>query len=123
MALSRESCTSIKDVTFSNEGALYTDVFSSSTIEQMVSECHKSGVNETGGILIASYSKDSSTAMIVEAMTRQTDSLTGRTTFQRGVRGLRLFFIPDGKRDCFMLVSGIFIPEAHPSQVVMASGP
>ncbi|ELY2492081.1 Mov34/MPN/PAD-1 family protein [Cronobacter sakazakii] len=46
-------------------------------------------VNETGGILIGSYSEDSSTARIVEATTRPVDSLAGRTTFQRGVRGLR----------------------------------
>ncbi|HGK3938641.1 TPA: hypothetical protein ACJ2OG_005083, partial [Klebsiella pneumoniae] len=80
---------SIKDVTFSSEVALYTVVISSSAIEQMVSECLKAGVNETGGILIGSYSEDSSTAMIVESTTRPADSLAGRTTFQRGVRGLR----------------------------------
>lgn len=89
MALLRESRMSIKDVTFSRESALYTVVISSSTIKQMVSECLKAGVNETGGILIGSYSEDSSKAMIVEATTRPTDSLAGRTTFQRGVRGLR----------------------------------
>lgn len=89
MALSRESHMSIKDVTFSSESALYTVVISSSTIEQMVSECLKSGVNETGGILIGSYSEDNSTAMIVEATTRPADSLAGRMTFQRGIRGLR----------------------------------
>ena len=81
MALLRESRMSIKDVTFSREGALYTVVISSSTIKQMVSECLKAGVNETGGILIGSYSEDSSKAMIVEATTRPTDSLAGRTTF------------------------------------------
>ncbi len=35
----REPHECIKDVTFSSEGALYTVVISSSTIEQMVSEC------------------------------------------------------------------------------------
>lgn len=89
MALSRESRMSIKDVTFSSEGTLYTVVLSTSTIEKMVSECIKAGVNETGGILIGSYSDDSLTAMIVEATTRPADSLAGRTTFQRGVKGLR----------------------------------
>lgn len=79
----------IKDVTFSSEDAPYTVVLSSSTIEQMISECLKAGVNETGGILIGSYSEDSSTAMIVEATTRPADSLSGRATFQRGVRGLK----------------------------------
>ncbi len=89
MALSRENRMSIKDATFSSEGALYTVILSSLTIEHMVSECLKAGMYETGGILIGSYSEDSSTATIVEATARPTDSLAGRTTFQRGVRGLR----------------------------------
>jgi hypothetical protein len=51
MALSRESRMCIKNVTFSSEDAPYTVILSSLTIEQMVSECLKAGVNETGGIL------------------------------------------------------------------------
>lgn len=89
MALSSGSHMSIKDVTFSSAGAPYTVALCSSSIQQMVSECLKAGQNETGGILIGSYSDDGSTAIIMEATTRPADSLAGRTTFQRGVKGLR----------------------------------
>ncbi|MBN3059063.1 Mov34/MPN/PAD-1 family protein [Pectobacterium versatile] len=114
MALSSENRMSIKDVTFSSDGATYTVVLSSSTINQMVSECLKAGVNETGGILIGSYSEDSSTAMIEEATTRPADSLAGRTTFQRGVKGLRSILRARWKTGLYYVGEWHFHPGGSP---------
>ncbi len=61
--------------------------------------------------------------MIVEATTRPADSLAGRTTFQRGVRGLRPLLHARWKTGLYYVGEWHFILEAHPSQVVMISGP
>ena len=114
MALSRKSGMSIKDMIFSSEETPYIIILNSSTIEQMVSECLKAGVNETGGILIGSYSEDSSTAMIVEATTRPADSLSGRTTFQRGVRGLRSLLHARWKTGLYYVGEWHFHPASSP---------
>ena len=89
MALSSGKRMIIKDVTFSNAAAPYTVTLCSSSLQQIVAECINAGLNETGGILIGSYSADGSTAIVFEATARPADSLAGRTTFQRGTRGLR----------------------------------
>ncbi|EAA7975140.1 Mov34/MPN/PAD-1 family protein [Escherichia coli] len=89
MALLSDNPMNIKYVTFSCVSAEYTANLSSSSLQQMIDECIKAGTNETGGILIGSYSEDGSTAFIVEATARPDDSLVGRTTFQRGVKGLK----------------------------------
>ncbi|EHK7195921.1 TPA: hypothetical protein JZ896_002664 [Escherichia coli] len=79
----------IKDVTFSCVSAEYMVNLSSSSLQQVIEECIKAGMNETGGILIGSYSEDGSTAFIVEATARPADSIARRTTFQRGIKGLK----------------------------------
>jgi len=89
MALSSGKRMIIKDVTFSNAAAPYTVTLSSSSLQQIVAECINAGVNETGGILIGHYSEDGSTAIVFEATARPPDSLSDRTTFQRGTKGLR----------------------------------
>jgi integrative and conjugative element protein (TIGR02256 family) len=89
MALSSGQRMSIKDVTFSSAGAPYTVTLSAPSIQQIVAECSKAGANETGGILIGHYSEDGKTAFVFEATARPDDSVAGRTTFQRGTKGLR----------------------------------
>ncbi|WP_318369877.1 Mov34/MPN/PAD-1 family protein [Enterobacter sp.] len=89
MAPSSGNPMNIKDVTFSCVSAEYTVNISSSSLQQVIEECIKAGMNETGGILIGSYSEDGSTAFIVEATARPADSIARRTTFQRGVKGLK----------------------------------
>lgn len=89
MALSNGQHMSIKNVTFSSAGAPYTVTLCLPSLQQIIAECIKAGANETGGILIGHYSDDGSTAIIFEATARPADSLAGRTTFQRGTKGLR----------------------------------
>lgn len=89
MAPSSGNPMNIKDVTFSCVSTEYTVSLSSSSLQQVIEECIKAGMNETGGILIGSYSEDGSTAFIVEATARPVDSIARRTTFQRGVKGLK----------------------------------
>tara|TARA_B100000700_G_C14922785_1_gene797868 strand:- start:291 stop:791 length:501 start_codon:yes stop_codon:yes gene_type:complete len=79
----------IKNITFSCNSAEFIVKLSSSALKQIINECIKAKGNETGGILIGSYSKDGSTALLVEATARPDDSLAGRTTFQRGLKGLK----------------------------------
>jgi len=43
----------------------------------------------TGGILIGRYQDDGNTALVTSATARPNDSISGRTWFQRGVRGLK----------------------------------
>jgi integrative and conjugative element protein (TIGR02256 family) len=88
-ALSSGRPMNIRDVTFSTADADYTVILCSPSLQHMINECIKAGVNETGGILIGTYSEDGSTAIITEATARPADSLSGRTTFQRGVQGLK----------------------------------
>jgi integrative and conjugative element protein (TIGR02256 family) len=45
--------------------------------------------DETGGILIGRYQDDGYTALVTSATARPNDSISGRTWFQRGVRGLK----------------------------------
>lgn len=80
---------SIEDITFSCASAEFIVKLSATALKQIIDECIKAGNNETGGILIGSYSKDGSTAFLVEATARPDDSLAGRTTFQRGINGLQ----------------------------------
>lgn len=89
MVLSSGNTMKIEDVIFSCANADFTVSLCSSSLQQVIDECIRAGTNETGGILIGSYSEDSSTAIIVEATARPSDSLVGRTTFQRGVKGLK----------------------------------
>ncbi|MNS14450.1 hypothetical protein D3C72_460700 [compost metagenome] len=114
MALSSESHMNIKDVTFSSATGPYTVALYSSSIRQMVSECLKAGLNETGGILIGSYSEDGSTAMIMEATTRPDDSLAGRTTFKRGVKGLRSLLHSRWKTGLYYVGEWHFHPGGSP---------
>ncbi|EPD6202522.1 Mov34/MPN/PAD-1 family protein [Enterobacter hormaechei] len=89
MVLSSVNTMNIKDLIFSCVSTKYTVKLNSSSLQKMIDECIKAGTNETGGILIGSYSQDGSTAIIVEATARPADSLVGSTTFQRGVKGLK----------------------------------
>lgn len=79
---------SVDDIVFSCGTAEFTVKLSASALRQIIDECIKAGNNETGGILIGSYSRDGSTALLAEATARPNDSLVGRTTFQRGINGL-----------------------------------
>lgn len=89
MAQSSGNAMNIKDLMFSCLSVDYVVNLSSSSLQKMIDECIKAGEHETGGILIGSYSADGSTAFIVEATARPDDSLAGRTTFQRGIKGLK----------------------------------
>lgn len=56
---------------------------------QIDQECKRSGVIETGGILVGHYTSDQSTAVVTEALPPPRDSSRGRRWFHRGVAGLR----------------------------------
>lgn len=89
MALSSGRPMNIRNVTFSKAGAVYRITLCSSSLKQIIDECFRAGANETGGILIGTYSEDGFTAIINEATARPADSISGRTTFQRGAKGLK----------------------------------
>ena len=56
---------------------------------QIDRECCSSGSVETGGILVGHYTKDESTAVVMEALPPPKDSARGRNWFHRGMAGLR----------------------------------
>lgn len=58
-------------------------------LDQLIKICKDSDVLETGGILIGKYSKDLGCAIISEITNAPKDSKRGRTTFERGVAGLK----------------------------------
>lgn len=53
------------------------------------SQALAAGNQETGGVLIGSYDRDGRRATVTEATMKSKDSRSGRTWFQRGVRGLQ----------------------------------
>lgn len=57
--------------------------------EQIDRECVRSGVIETGGILVGHYTSDEARAVVTEALPPPKDSACGRSWFHRGVVGLR----------------------------------
>lgn len=114
MALSSGKPMKIEDITFSCSCAEYTVILCSSSLQHMIDECIKAGTHETGGILIGSYSEDGSTAMIVEATARPPDSLAGRTTFQRGIKGLKHLLSYHWKAGKYYVGEWHFHPEGSP---------
>lgn len=54
--------------------------------------CQASGQIETGGVLVGYYSSDLSVAVVCEATLPPSDSRRGRSSFVRGIAGLREMF-------------------------------
>jgi integrative and conjugative element protein (TIGR02256 family) len=56
---------------------------------KIVSYCRVSHYNETGGIIVGSYSTDLSSATVSKIMGPPTDSRSGFSWFERGTKGIK----------------------------------
>lgn len=54
--------------------------------------CVSTWPNETGGVLVGRYNESLDLALVTQLPEAPTDSQSGRSTFSRGVRGLRELF-------------------------------
>lgn len=71
----------------------------SKDVERMVSLCRKAKRNETGGILTGRYTGEHDWAEVTDATGPPEDSRSGRTWFERGVRGLQKLINQCWRRD------------------------
>lgn len=58
-------------------------------LSRILTLCRRAGGTETGGILLGRYSTALDCAIVTSASSAPPDSRSGRTWFQRGVRGLQ----------------------------------
>lgn len=77
--------------------------------------CRNAGRRETGGVLVGSYSKDLRVALISEVVGPAADSVGGRYTFSRGVKGLGARLLQLWKARKYYLGEWHYHPYASPA--------
>lgn len=73
---------------FEDAAQKYRVVLSDEVVKYMFRLCDANRAQETGGILLGSYSQDYATAQVLEATDPPADSKFGRDWFNRGTNGL-----------------------------------
>ncbi len=84
-------------------------------LSKILEHCENSFPDETGGILIGSYSKSLDCAAVELVTGPPKDSKRGRTWFKRGVQGLRKLLENYWKRNRFYVGEWHFHPNGEPS--------
>lgn len=74
---------------FEDTTQMFRVMLSDEVVKHMFLLCGANRAQETGGILIGSYSRDCTTAQIIEATDPPADSKFGRDWFRRGIDGLK----------------------------------
>lgn len=87
------------DVVFQSPDRRFGLRIASNEVERMVSLCRKAKRNEIGGILTGRYTDEHDWAEVTDATGPPEDSRSGRTWFERGVRGLQQLINQCWKRD------------------------
>lgn len=77
------------EMTFEDVAARFTVSVTAQALSVIRSHAVNSKDRETGGILLGRYEADGNLAVVMTATERPKDSISGRTWFQRGVRGLK----------------------------------
>lgn len=77
------------DLFFSDKRKTFKICISQNLINEIHELCHVSLPNETGGILIGSYTDNYTCAKITEVLKAPTDSESGPTWFFRGTSGVK----------------------------------
>lgn len=86
-----------------------------SDLENMLECCRKSFPDETGGILVGSYTKSLDCAVVESITGPPRDSQRGRTWFKRGIKGLQKILKNYWKRNRFYIGEWHFHPNGEPS--------
>lgn len=86
-----------------------------SIIDEMLEHCAKSYPMETGGILVGHYSDDCKFAHVTDLVPAPSDSIAGRLSFQRGVRGIQKFLNRMWPRRRYYLGEWHFHPDGSAS--------
>ena len=73
---------------FKDNDGKYSVCFSKKTKQKLIELCSKANPKETGGILIGTYSKDQSTAIISTIVPAPKNSISKHFSFLRGTKGL-----------------------------------
>jgi integrative and conjugative element protein (TIGR02256 family) len=84
-------------------------------IDEMLKHCAKSYPMETGGILVGHYSDDCKFAHVTDLVPAPSDSISGRLSFQRGVRGIQKFLNQMWPRRRYYLGEWHFHPDGSAS--------
>ena len=77
------------EMTFEDVAARFTVSITVQALSVIRTHALNSEDRETGGILVGRYESDGNVAVIKTATERPKDSISGKTWFQRGVRGLK----------------------------------
>jgi hypothetical protein len=126
------------EVQFWSEDSRFGVRLNGKIVPDLLRYCEVSAPQETGGILLGRYSAAHDCALVQIVTGAPADSKTGRTWFERGIRGLQAkldllwrrnegyylgewHFHPFGAMRDITLASGIFIRLAHPSRVPLIS--
>lgn len=96
---------------------VYAVTISEFSLETMLKTIETASSNETGGVLMGSYSSDLSTAVIKNVTGPPSDSKSGKTWFSRGVVGLKKLFQQLWSENIYYLGEWHFHPHgsANPS--------
>lgn len=84
-------------------------------LDRMLAFCKKAGDQETGGILVGTYSQDLCYAIVKAASAAPEDSVGGATWFQRGVCGLQRWLNGLWSSRTYYLGEWHFHPSAAPN--------
>jgi len=81
---------------------------------QLLSQCERAGVLETGGILLGRYSDDHALAVVTRVTGPPPDSVHGRVNFHRGLEGLQRLLDRLWRRKEYYLGEWHFHPHSSP---------
>ncbi|HBB9854244.1 TPA: Mov34/MPN/PAD-1 family protein [Escherichia coli] len=93
----------------------YSVTITPQVTELIRSNCVKAGGNETGGILIGKYIENGHIAVVTEATGSPEDSISGRTSWQRGKKGLKALLADRWKEGLWYLGEWHFHPGSSPA--------
>src|SRR5690242_13776832 len=84
-------------------------------IDEMLKYCAQSYPMETSGILVGHYSDDCKFAHVTDLVPAPDDSISGRSSFQRGVQGIQKFLNQMWLRRWYYLGEWHFHPDGSAS--------
>jgi integrative and conjugative element protein (TIGR02256 family) len=104
-----------KELVFRTENGKYGMKIFRNSVRRILNHCKKASPNEIGGILVGYYSDDLRWAIVTAITGPPVDSIPGRISFYRGIKGLQKFLDSKWKkRQHYYLGEWHFHPYSSP---------
>lgn len=101
-------------IVFKNNAGTYCVCFSEKIKQKLFELCSRATPKETGGILIGTYSKDQSTAIITTIVSAPKNSVSKQFSFLRGTKGLLKILDRSWDQGKYYLGEWHYHPNAQP---------